>query len=545
VNTDTEPPSVTASCSSASQTKCLGSKCSGSSSLFLSRLLTVIGSMELVQVAVLLAVIFQADCQTQKSIEVRTGDEAKLSCTTSSDIQFCAFTAPDAGEDESTDCAVKIANVAEKDNGEWKCSITTIKDGQGVTVENAVTVIVSRPPSDVHMEVDDSAVSTLVVDFRQSKSKKISCIADGARPAASFSWTLGEDRFEGRVEDQEAVRHQDGTVRQVQVLHYEADPAHNGKAISCIVDHKGFSRQDIEMNKNMATVDLDIQFQPVAADKPQSFYNLQVGEKKEILISFRAHPRPTQVFWTMYDKSQVMEGAESLNKRYTADVLQYGPNDGMFTARLTVAEVMEEDAGSNNELSVTNELGTTKYPFTLSLGDRPAAGTGPVIAIVIVAIIIIVVILVAVIARSQGLLCFADPPKSEEDKEKAVEKEEGSETESAKGEEPAKDETDEAAIEDGENGEIINNNTKKSSMSSRMTSLLSAMKKQVSRKEKYTEASGESGELHEGKENGVETDERKDDITYADLDKSAMTSATVAVENEKTTYADIKPGTKE
>ena len=45
-------------------------------------------------------------------------------------------------------------------------------------------------------------------------------------------------------------------------------------------------------------------------------------------------------------------------------------------------------------------------------------------------------------------------------------------------------------------GEIINNNTKKSSMSSRVTSLLSAMKKQVSRKEKYTEASGESGEVN-------------------------------------------------
>ena len=163
-------------------------------------------------------------------------------------------------------------------------------------------------------------------------------------------------------------------MRQVQVLHYDADPAHNGKAISCIVDHKGFNRQDIEMNKNMATVDLDIQFQPVAADKPQSFYNLILGEKKEILISFRAHPRPTQVFWTLYDKSEVMEGAESLNKRFTADVLQDGPNDGMFTARLTIAEVMEADAGSNNELSVTNELGTTKYPFTLSLGDRPASG---------------------------------------------------------------------------------------------------------------------------------------------------------------------------
>ena len=35
------------------------------------------------------------------------------------------------------------------------------------------------------------------------------------------------------------------------------------------------------------------------------------------------------------------------------------------------------------------------------------AGTGPVIAIVIVAVIIIIVIVVAVIARSQGMLCFA------------------------------------------------------------------------------------------------------------------------------------------
>ena len=128
----------------------------------------------------------------QQSIRVRPGEEAKLNCTTSSDITFCAFTAPDGtnfflkknipyeggritytGEDESTDCAVRIASVEEKDNGEWKCSITTIKDGQGVTVENAVSVIVSRPPSDVHIEVDGIAASTLTLDFRQSKSKKV------------------------------------------------------------------------------------------------------------------------------------------------------------------------------------------------------------------------------------------------------------------------------------------------------------------------------------------------------------------------------------
>ena len=160
-------------------------------------------------------------------------------------------------------------------------------------------------------------------------------------------------------------------MRQVQVLHYEASPAHNGKAISCIVKHKGFNRQDMEMNKNMATVDLDIQFQPVAADKPQVFYNLQVGEQSVIKLSFRAHPKPTQVLWTMHDNMEVMEGSESLNKRYKADLLQDGPIEDMYTAMLTIAEVTEADAGSNSELSVTNELGTTKYPFTLALGNKP------------------------------------------------------------------------------------------------------------------------------------------------------------------------------
>merc|ERR1712045_780285 len=195
-------------------------------------------------------------------------------------------------------------------------------------------------------------------------------------------------------------------------------------------------------------------------------------------------------------------------------------------------------------LVVANELGRTFYPFKLSLGEKPAAGagTGPVIAIVVVAIIIIVVIVVTVIARSQGMLCFADPPKTDDEKEKTVEKEEG-ETESAKGED-TKEAKDEASVEDGE---LRNNNTKKS-VTERMTSLLSAVKKSVGgRREKYSEGGESELQDNEGKENGIETDERKDDsIVYADLDKSAMSGgSSVAVENEKTTYAEIKPGTKE
>merc|ERR1712038_896147 len=246
---------------------------------------------------------------------------------------------------------------------------------------------------------------------------------------------------------------------------------------------------------------------------------------------------------------------------FKAEMLQDGPSDGMFSAKLVVKVLTEEIAKSDMRLEVTNALGTTFYPFKLSLGEKPApappavsgsdngsvtsagTGTGPVIAIVVVAIIIIVIIVITVIARSQGMLCFADPPKTDDDKEKAVEKEEG-ETESAKGEEVAKEEKDEMSVEDGE---IRNNNTKKS-VSERMTSLFSAVKSRVGgRREKYSEGGESELQDNEGKENGIETDERKDDsIVYADLDKSAMSGgSSVAVENEKTTYAEIKPGTKE
>ena len=74
----------------------------------------------------------------EKSVEVRPGDEANLSCA-SSNIIGCIFQSPDgktlflkkgvaheagrisySGEDESTECNVRISNIEEKDNGEWK-----------------------------------------------------------------------------------------------------------------------------------------------------------------------------------------------------------------------------------------------------------------------------------------------------------------------------------------------------------------------------------------------------------------------------------------
>jgi len=531
--------------------------------------------MEILHCAILLAVLVQAQCEVAveglESVEVREGEEAILSCTTPSDILFCTFRSPTDetftmkpgipyeegrivyhGSDEKKECGLKITNVKEKDNGEWKCLLTALLDGQAKKGEKAALITVAKPPSDIHIVVDGETTAAVIVNYPENKDRKVKCVAAGGRPAASFSWMLGEDQFSGPIEDLENTVNEDGTSTQAQVLTYESQPSHNGKQLTCIVNHKGYSEDQLTAQRNRVTLDLDVQFKPVDADKPQAFYNLAVGKEHVVLMSFRAHPRPSELHWALHDGVEVSEGSESIDKRFEADILTDGPSDGMYTARLTIKTVNQEDAGTESNLVVTNELGTTKYPFTLSLGEKPAAeaGSGPVIAIVIVAIIIIVVIVVAVIARSQGMLCFADPPKTEEDKEKAVEKEEGSDTESAEHVEGAKDEKDAASVEEG--AVTINNNKK--SVTARVTSLLSAMKKTVgSKKEKYTESESEVKvplqESEEKKEGDEEEGEKKDDsIVYADLDKSAMSEGTrpsVTVENELSEYAEIKPQTKE
>ena len=207
---------------------------------------------------------------------------------------------------------------------------------------------------------------------------QVSCVTDGARPAVKFSWMLGAEPYQGTVTDLQEEINTDGSVRQVQQLDYEAEPSHNGKSLVCVVEHSGFSQDDLNQERNKAAVLLDVQFQPVAADHPQTFYNLKTGESKEILMSFRAHPRPTEVLWQLGDDLELLEGGESLDKNFVAEVLQKGPNEGMFTAKLIINDVTEKIAGSSMSLVVANELGRTFYPFKLSLGEKPAAGETPV-----------------------------------------------------------------------------------------------------------------------------------------------------------------------
>jgi len=548
---------------------CGSSKCSSKTQRFHAKLLKVLATMELLHCAVLLAVLVNANGEVsvtvgEASVEVREGESAELTCSTGGvDIVFCTFMSPYgenlimspdlgyeggritfAGTDRVKHCGIKINAIEEKDNGEWKCTITANQDGSAKKGSGSASVTVVKPPASVVLDV----ASPLVLTYPQESTKEVRCVAEGGRPAPSFAWKLDDEDFAGEVKD----------VENGQTLTYKSQPEHNGKTLSCVVNHKGYSEEALAAGSNKASVALDVRFKPVAATQPTNLYGMKIGEPFNVLMSFKSHPAPTEFHWKMQDGSEVPMGGSI--KRFTAAMLEDGPHAGHFTAKLTINEVTKEDVESKNVLVVQNDLGETQYEFSLGVGQRPPveAGSGPVIAIVIVALIIVIVIVVAVVARAQGILCFADPPK-EEDKEKAVEKEEGSDTESAEAADGAKDD-----VEAGAGGELaknkekvdevdaVNNNTKKS-VTARFSGLLTAMKKSVNGKksEKYAETESEvklQESEEEKKEEGEGAEKKDDSIVYADLDKSAMSEGkrpSVSVENEKSEYAEISPSNKE
>jgi len=408
---------------------CASSRCSSKTHTFHLRLLTVLGTMELLHVAVLLTVLVNVYAEVpvsvgNPSIQVKQGEEALLSCDTKESILFCTFTSPTGesfnmipdlkyknryefhGVNTQEDCGIKITDVQDEDNGDWKCDIT-VKDESGSAKkgEGQANVLVIKAPSAVSI----AEGSEMVLTLPQDETKQVTCLAQGGRPKPTFSWML---RTEGKGEEKEIEEAYNGAVEEVeggQVITYTTQPEDHGKFLVCVVNHEGFGEEAIGQGLNKAEVKLDIRFKPVATSQSHKVWSMKLGESFDILLGFKANPEPTEIYWKMHDGTEVAQG--SSNKRYTSDILKAGPHDGHFTAKLTIDKVLKTDGETTSKLIVKNQLGETTYEFVMGIGERPPPvekGSGPVIAIVIVALIIVIVIVVAVVARAQGVLCFAD-----------------------------------------------------------------------------------------------------------------------------------------
>ena len=114
---------------------------------------------------------------------------------------------------------------------------------------------------------------------------QVRCVAEGGRPAPSFAWKLDDEDYAGEVKD----------VENGQTLTYTSQPEHNGKTLSCVVNHKGYSEEALAAGSNKASVALDVRFKPVAATQPTNLYGMKIGEPFNVLMSFKSHPAPTEV----------------------------------------------------------------------------------------------------------------------------------------------------------------------------------------------------------------------------------------------------------
>jgi len=311
---------------------------------------------------------------------------------------------------------------------------------------------VLKPPSNVGFKNQNDP--TLVLTYPGDKDKQVECFAEGGRPAATFSWMLGDKKLTSQLSDIESTVAEDGTSSQSQILTYTTKPEDNGKTLTCVVEHPGY---DLDTKDNTAVLKLDVMFPPIANDDVLEYYGHEVGNSETVRINFKSHPAPTEVLWEMHDGTKIPQESESLDQRFKADAVVPGPSDGLFTAQLTISKFTNEDTDAENKLVVTNSEGTTAYKFILGLGEKPPAaptvsdtegvpspkdaGQYPIVAVVIVAFLIIIVIVAAVIAKSRGMLCFADKNMGDDGEKSAAQFEALEKGEASPEKEPIKDQS--------------------------------------------------------------------------------------------------------
>ena len=155
---------------------------------------------------------------------------------------------------------MRITSVQDADNGLWTCTVT----GKGVsgnfeTGNGKIQVIVAIPPTTVHLEQDGQLVNGKInLNLDSGKQAYVDCVASGSRPAPEFNWYIGNEKIKANAVNSEATD-DNGDIKYMSKLEYNADPKHNGQQLKCEVEHMGYSLQEITDQENWAEADLDLQ----------------------------------------------------------------------------------------------------------------------------------------------------------------------------------------------------------------------------------------------------------------------------------------------
>ena len=101
-------------------------------------------------------------------------------------------------EINSTDCALKITEIRQIENGRWKCSVTTKKDDDNPNYdigEGFIDVTVAIPPVEVFLNYNGERITgdQLDINLDEEKNHNIDCVATGSRPIPEFRFVVCSD----------------------------------------------------------------------------------------------------------------------------------------------------------------------------------------------------------------------------------------------------------------------------------------------------------------------------------------------------------------
>ncbi|XP_043230356.1 uncharacterized protein LOC122385840 isoform X2 [Amphibalanus amphitrite] len=384
--------------------------------------------------------------QPPGELVVHRGDEVTLTCITNEDVS-CAWkletpalgisgflsnrippnvdiTARDPNS--ARDCTIVLQNVDERYNGKYRCSPYTSKGGQEDS--SGTELIIAEKPKRVYYIGE--VASGFPLEASSTNPTTVQCMAEMARPKAEIVWYLGNTQLYDSIEVQDTQVNSTGHWNSLSTLTYQFHKEDNGKSLRCVASHAGYDKDDMgDQQARETAVDVDVQF---AAYRPGGnnigrVYGFTAGQPGEVTVNFTANPVPSRMFWKVGDTVQVPAGGtDRIDRRFSSGMITVkNASLGMYALTLTIDPVQMEDQSKTFVLQLENSVGSTALEFQIGTGapPPPEAALGATIGGIVAAVVVLIIIIALVaFGRSRGKWCFA---------EKAEERSDGSDTESA------------------------------------------------------------------------------------------------------------------
>jgi len=250
---------------------------------------------------------------------------------------------------------------------------------------------------------DGTPVSSLSVNMNdKDRGKKIQCVAGQARPQPTFIWLLGGVPVNGKTDSIKADQSTTGLHNYIQTFEYNPANNHNGKKLTCELEHYGFTDAQKAEGSNKASIALEVLYEPTTCTQLE--VPVEVGKQKTVTRTIEANPKPSSVVWRFRGKDTPVE-------------LEEGNTSGQWIAELDIPVVEEDDLKNGVEL-VLYEGEDALICKDVLISEKKADKTGVTVVVVILIIVVLVGLAVTLVARQKGMLCFAPKNNDALDEEK-------------------------------------------------------------------------------------------------------------------------------